>query len=159
MEGEMVHFMQVSNKLKTRTRTHFLLEITNKALEEKRVPPCKLRECFMHGSNTTCHHHIWTFHFEEYKCCGQAAKPQLEVHHAALQQWYLDQFTEKPGGEEMQLKFWPKREVPVLMREERLKACVQYIVVENQVCRLTCWKLNWSADHGQALMTANKITF
>jgi hypothetical protein len=47
--------------------------------------------------------------------------------------WYLEQFTAKPGGEQMQMKFWPKGEVAVSMKEERLMACVQYIVIENQV--------------------------
>ena len=158
MEGEMVHFMQVINSKQEQGLTLFFREITNKALKKKRVPPHKLRECFMCGANTTCCHHIQRFHFEEYKCCVQAAKPQLEVHHTMLPQWYLDQFTEKLRDEQTQLKFWPKGEVPVSTRERRLKACAQYIVVENQVYRLTYWKLNQSADHGQALMTADKIT-
>jgi hypothetical protein len=59
----------------------------------------------------------------------------------------------------MQMKFWPKGEVAVSMKEERLMACVQYIVIENQVSWLTCWKLNKSADHRQVLITADKITF
>jgi hypothetical protein len=108
--------------------------ITDEALQEKRMPPRKLKECFLHGSNTTCRHHIRGFHFEEYKSCVEAAKPQLEVHHAASPKWYLDQFTQKPGGEQTQIKFWPKGEVAVSTREGRLMACAQFIVVENQVC-------------------------
>src|SRR6202522_3338244 len=107
--------------------------MTDKALEEKRMPPRKLKECFMQGSNTTCRHHICGFHFEEYKRCVEAAKPKLEVHHAASPQWYLDQFNAKPGGEQTQIRFQPKGEVAVSTREGRLKACAQYIVVENQV--------------------------
>ena len=132
--------------------------MTDKALEEKRMPTRKLKECFMRGSNTTCRHHIRGFHFEEYKRRVEAAKPKLEVHHAASPQWYLDQFSEKkPGEQQTELKFRPKGEVAVSTREGRLMACAQYIVVEDQVCWLTCGKL--SADYAQALMTADKITF
>jgi hypothetical protein len=136
MEGEMVHFMQVSNTLKKNNKTDNSLlcrVITEEALQEKRIPTHRLKECFMHGSNTTCHHHIWGFYFEEYKSCVEAAKPPLEVHHTVSPQWYLDQFTAKPGGEQMQIKLWPKDEVAVSMREGRLMACAQYIVIENQV--------------------------
>jgi hypothetical protein len=98
------------------------------------MPPCKLKECFLRGSNTTCRHHIQGFYFEEYKSHVEAAKPQLKVYHAASPKWYLDQFTQKPGGEQMQIKFWPKGEVAVSTIEERLMVCAQFIVVKNQVC-------------------------
>jgi hypothetical protein len=108
--------------------------MTDKALDEKRVPPRKLKECFMRGSNTTCRHHIRAFHFEEYKSRVQAALPTLTLHHAASPQWYLDQVAEKmPRDEQTQLKFRPKEEMAVSTREGRLMACAQYIVVEDQV--------------------------
>ena len=89
----------------------------------------------MRGSNTTCRHHIRGFHFEEYKRRVEAANPPLQVHHAASPQSYLDQLAgKKPGDEQAKLKFWPKGKMPVSMKEGRLLACAQYIVVENQVC-------------------------
>ena len=136
----------VSNILKKKTAHYFLERWLTKLSKRRECLYASWRSALCMVPILPAATTFRDFHFEEYKQCVEAAKPKLEVHHAALPQWYFNQFAEKkPGEQQTELKFWPKGEVAVSTREGRLMVCVQYIIVENQVCWLTCGKVvSWS---------------
>ena len=52
---------------------------STKAVENKRQPKKTLQECFLLGSNSTCHGHIASHHFEEYEKQYNEVTPKIKL--------------------------------------------------------------------------------
>lgn len=61
--------------------------------------------------------------------------PKLEIHHATMPKWYLNQLRKDNDDGEKQTVLKFKSKQPALStREGRLKAIAEFTVIEDQVC-------------------------
>ena len=122
----MVHPVQVSKILQeyiVENLQFFFLQGGNGASHQQKENTCKNLQTM---PDPRFQHHL----------LPPYPNPKLEIHHAMVPKWYLNQLkkeNEKEGEKQTVLKFKSKQQA-VSMKEGRLKAIAGFIVIENHVC-------------------------